>query len=87
MMADPLKIISEIEADQDDGPTAFGISRWDELRESVEKMVQWNQDMVVKMASGGKLDAYREMGQKLARLEAENEQLRTLLRRNDQKSN
>jgi hypothetical protein len=49
-----------------------------EAADALEANIKWQQRMVAIMAAGGKLDAYREMGKKLADAEAEIERLRKL---------
>lgn len=48
----------------------FAVTRIPELEAELAKTQKWNQEMVEKAASGGTLDAYREMGQRIAELEA-----------------
>lgn len=56
---------------------------WDEmraenerLRTELDKAREWNRQMVEKAAEGGALDGYREMGARIAALEAERDRLR-----------
>lgn len=46
------------------------LAKRDALKARAEKAEQWNRDMVAMAASGGKMDGYRELGAKLAAMEA-----------------
>lgn len=51
----------------------------DALKAEIDRLRDWQRQMVEKAASGGRLDGYRELAGKLAAKDAENDRLRAAL--------
>ena len=51
----------------------------DALKADIDRLRDWQRQMVEKAASGGRLDGYRELAGKLAAKDAENDRLRAAL--------
>lgn len=64
------------QADEDGVMVLVSRQACDEAADEIDRLRKWNADMVAKSASGGVLDGYREMGAKLAAVEAERYALR-----------
>lgn len=81
-MTEAEKAIREVQVWRDAGGVmVVDVKHAAALLAEIERLREWNRQMVEKAASGGTLDGYRELGAKLANAEAEIERLRATVDR------
>ena len=74
-----IDVLTELREQQRVRPRSYSSDLAQRAADEIERLRWWNADMVAKAASGGTLDGYREMGARLAALEAERDRLREAL--------